>query len=68
MPAGLGWDIPVEPNHRFRPGGSRSPFPGAPFMMGGHRDPLGAGTSLDALPLALHSALWTGAFYRSALP
>ncbi|KAK4241387.1 hypothetical protein C8A03DRAFT_12333 [Achaetomium macrosporum] len=39
MPSGLGWDITVEPNHRLRHGGSRSPFPlHAPFMMGGHRD------------------------------
>ncbi|KAL2133249.1 hypothetical protein VTI74DRAFT_2672 [Chaetomium olivicolor] len=41
MPAGLGWDITVDPPlHRFRHGGTRSPFP-APFMMGQHRDPLG---------------------------
>ncbi|KAL2260001.1 hypothetical protein VTK26DRAFT_6133 [Humicola hyalothermophila] len=42
MPSGLGWDISVEPNNRMiRPGGARSPFPAAPFMVGGHRDPLG---------------------------
>ena len=49
MPSGLGWDISIEPNQRFRPGGVRSPFPVAPFMMGGHRDPLGSGTSPNAL-------------------
>ncbi|KAK0674563.1 hypothetical protein QBC41DRAFT_2733 [Cercophora samala] len=33
MPAGLGWDIAVEPHHRFRGGFSRgNPFP-APFVM-----------------------------------
>ncbi|KAK4152026.1 hypothetical protein C8A00DRAFT_35292 [Chaetomidium leptoderma] len=42
MPAGLGWDISqIEPHHRFRHGGARSPFPVAPFMGGHHRDPLG---------------------------
>jgi len=46
MPLGLGWDIAIEPHHRFRPGGTRSPFPVThPFMMtGGPRDPFGAGT------------------------
>ncbi|KAK4115750.1 hypothetical protein N656DRAFT_795455 [Canariomyces notabilis] len=39
MPSGLGWDIAIEPGSRFRPGGTRSPFPAAPFMMGGHREP-----------------------------
>ncbi|GAB1313177.1 E3 ubiquitin-protein ligase tom1 [Madurella fahalii] len=39
MPSGLGWDIAIEPGNRFRPGGTRSPFPAAPFMMGGHREP-----------------------------
>ncbi|KAK4120885.1 hypothetical protein N657DRAFT_648684 [Parathielavia appendiculata] len=33
--SGLGWDIPhIEPHHRFRHGGVRSPFPPA-FTMGG---------------------------------
>lgn len=44
MPAGLGWDtLVVEPGfpHRHRHGGMRSPFPVAPFMLGGPRDPLG---------------------------
>ena len=43
MPSGLGWDTLVldEPgSHRHRHGGLRSPFPGAPFMLGGPRDPL----------------------------
>ncbi|EAQ83760.1 hypothetical protein CHGG_10164 [Chaetomium globosum CBS 148.51] len=48
MPSGLGWDISqIEPHHRLRHGGARSPFPTAPFM-GGHRDPLGPGTSGEA--------------------
>ncbi|KAL2020129.1 hypothetical protein VTK56DRAFT_8734 [Thermocarpiscus australiensis] len=39
MPLGLGWDISIEPNHRFRPGGARTPFPAtAPYVMGRHRD------------------------------
>ncbi|KAL2147000.1 hypothetical protein VTI28DRAFT_1296 [Corynascus sepedonium] len=42
MPSGLGWDISqIEPHHRLRHGGARSPFPAAPFMGGHHRDPLG---------------------------
>ncbi|KAH6847859.1 hypothetical protein B0I37DRAFT_415566 [Chaetomium sp. MPI-CAGE-AT-0009] len=42
MPSGLGWDISqIEPHHRLRHGGARSPFPTAPFMGGHHRDPLG---------------------------
>jgi len=46
MPLGLGWDIAIEPHPRFRPGGTRSPFPSShqhhPFMVGGGpRDPLG---------------------------
>lgn len=46
MPVGLGWDTLVVDHsghggHRHRHGGIRSPFPGAPFMIGGHRDPLG---------------------------
>ncbi|KAK3344396.1 hypothetical protein B0T25DRAFT_326327 [Lasiosphaeria hispida] len=41
MPLGLGWDLAIEPQHRFRTGGSRSPFPSHPFMIGGPRDPLG---------------------------
>ncbi|SPQ27540.1 41446123-6e7b-48cd-a2b2-30d8e8c21136 [Thermothielavioides terrestris] len=44
MPSGLGWDVTVEPQPRFRHGGARSPFPSAPFIIGGHRDlrdPLG---------------------------
>ncbi|KAK0651421.1 hypothetical protein B0T16DRAFT_434573 [Cercophora newfieldiana] len=43
MPLGLGWDIAIEPQPRFRPGGTRSPFPTQSFMIGGApRDPLGA--------------------------
>ncbi|KAL2169321.1 hypothetical protein VTG60DRAFT_6255 [Thermothelomyces hinnuleus] len=41
MPSGLGWDVSqIEPHHRLRHGGNRSPFP-APFMGGHYRDPLG---------------------------
>ena len=60
MPSGLGWDIAVEPHLRFRHGAFRAPFPGAPFVMGGHggRDPLGAGrfsTILRRRELALNT-------------
>jgi hypothetical protein len=34
MPSGLGWDIAVEPGHRVRHGGVRSPFPSGPLIMG----------------------------------
>ncbi|KAK4176374.1 putative E3 ubiquitin-protein ligase TOM1-like protein [Triangularia setosa] len=43
MPAGLGWDIAVEPHHRFRGGFSRgNPFP-APFVVGGDMRHMGSG-------------------------
>ncbi|KAK4140702.1 uncharacterized protein C8A04DRAFT_31792 [Dichotomopilus funicola] len=42
MPSNLGWDVShIEPHHRLRHGGARSPFPAAPFMGGHHRDPMG---------------------------
>jgi E3 ubiquitin-protein ligase HUWE1 len=41
MPLGLGWDIAIEPQPRFRPGGARGAFPTTQFMIGGPRDGLG---------------------------
>ncbi|KAK4455659.1 hypothetical protein QBC34DRAFT_72580 [Podospora aff. communis PSN243] len=41
MPLGLGWDIAIEPQPRFRPGGARGGFPTTQFMIGGPRDGLG---------------------------
>ncbi|KAK0747675.1 hypothetical protein B0T21DRAFT_343426 [Apiosordaria backusii] len=46
MPAGLGWDIAVEPHQRFRGGFRSNPFPGS-FVVGGDMRHMGSGRLSD---------------------